>query len=128
MRPAINSLCTILLAAATGCFCPLWDQGCGGKIELPGVDYVKYSGIVKNAVTGEVIQGVNGGTITFYFPNRPETQEANLDGTFTLFASTTRLPKRVSVSAPGYETWASDLAQSGAEVKLTALLKPIAQQ
>jgi len=127
MRIIVSTSIVFVLLSASACTpCPLWDQGCGGRVEEPGRDYIKYSGFVTNAVTGVVVTGRDGATVTFEFPNRPETYYVNMNGTFILLANTKRLPRRVSVSAPGYESWTSDLAKSGVEVKITALLKPIA--
>src|SRR5437016_3181543 len=91
MRLTVIGLFLLVLASlSTACFCPLWDQGCGGKIETEGVDYIKYVGVVRDAETGKSLPGISGAIVTYHFnavkkvPDQDVDVQTNPDGTFTL--------------------------------------------
>jgi len=112
----IGSFLFVLASLATACFCPLWDQDCGGKIETEGVDYIKFVGIVNDAETGKSLPGISGAMVRYHFnavkkvPDQDVDVQTNPDGTFTLLASARRLPARITITAPGYEPYVIDVA------------------
>ena len=130
MRFAVASAIALLSASlTTACFCPLWDQGCGGRVETEGVDYIKYTGIVKDAETGKVLPGISGARVTYFFKGSGErfsrdlALQANPDGTFSLLAGTRGLPYRISVTAPGYEVYVIEVVEG--QHQFIVMMKPL---
>jgi len=117
MRNIVASAVVFILLSASSCaICPLWDQGCDGKVETEGVDYIKYVGIVNDAETGKSLPGISGAMVRYHFnavkkvPDQDVDVQTNPDGTFTLLASARRLPARITITAPGYEPYVIDVA------------------